>query len=381
MKRYEPIRKFIHLTDKRNTVLSVTNLVGLTIEKRYIPSVANVIGTDLSKYKVIKQGQFACSLMQVSRDGKMPVAMYKGEPSIMSPAYPIFEVNDENELMPEYLHMYLSRPEFDREAVFRAVGGVRGSLDWEDFLDMKMPIPSIEEQRKIVAEYQAVEQRIENNNRLIKALEDTAQAIYHHTFVENIDPENLPEGWRWGTLSDLGEIIGGATPSTDISEYWCDNGISWLSPADLSKQGTKFISKGAKDITELGYKSCSTKILPKGSVLFSSRAPIGLMAIATQDVCTNQGFKSIVPNDKFGTEYIYYYLTSIKDIIAEENVGSTFSEVSGQTMKDYKAILPSKDLIDLFTRKTKSIFNQQYLVEQENSILIKTKKLLLSKLS
>lgn len=381
MKRYEPIRKFIHLTDKRNTVLSVTNLVGLTIEKRYIPSVANVIGTDLSKYKVIKQGQFACSLMQVSRDGKMPVAMYKGEPSIMSPAYPIFEVDDENELMPEYLHMYLSRPEFDREAVFRAVGGVRGSLDWEDFLDMKMPIPSIEEQRKIVAEYQAVEQRIENNNRLIKALEDTAQAIYHHTFVENIDPENLPEGWRWGTLSDLGEIIGGATPSTDISEYWCDNGISWLSPADLSKQGTKFISKGAKDITELGYKSCSTKILPKGSVLFSSRAPIGLMAIATQDVCTNQGFKSIVPNDKFGTEYIYYYLTSIKDIIAEENVGSTFSEVSGQTMKDYKAILPSKDLIDLFTRKTKSIFNQQYLVEQENSILIKTKKLLLSKLS
>ena len=108
MKRYEPIRKYIHLTDKRNTDLSVTNLVGLTIEKRYIPSVANVIGTDLSKYKVIKQGQFACSLMQVSRDGKMPVAMYNGEPSIMSPAYPIFEVNDENELMPEYMHMYLS---------------------------------------------------------------------------------------------------------------------------------------------------------------------------------------------------------------------------------------------------------------------------------
>ena len=209
MKRYEPIRKYIHLTDNRNSDLSVTNLVGLTIEKRYIPSVANVIGTDLSKYKVIKQGQFACSLMQVSRDGKMPVAMYKGEPSIMSPAYPIFEVNDKNELMPEYLHMYLSRPEFDREAVFRAVGGVRGSLDWEDFLDMKMPIPSIEEQRKIVAEYQAVEQRIENNNRLIKALEDTAQAIYHHTFVENIDPENLPEGWRLYTAGEFFPVITG----------------------------------------------------------------------------------------------------------------------------------------------------------------------------
>ena len=222
MKQYEPIGKYIHLADARNSDLSVTNLVGLTIEKRYIPSVANVIGTDLSKYKVIKQGQFACSLMQVSRDGKMPVAMYKGEPAIMSPAYPIFEVNDVNELMPEYLHMYLSRPEFDREAVFHAVGGVRGSLDWEDFISLKMPVPHIDEQRKIVREYQTVEQRIKNNNRLIEALEDTAQAIYQHTFVENIDPKNLPEGWRNYTVSEFFPVITGkkdANIATDDGKY------------------------------------------------------------------------------------------------------------------------------------------------------------------
>ena len=173
------------------------------MEKKFIPSVANIIGTDLSKYKVIKKNQFACSLMQVSRDGKMPVAMFREDSAIMSPAYPMFEVNDEKELMPEYLEMYLSRSEFDREAVFYAIGGVRGSLEWSDFCDMQLPVPPIEEQRRIVSEYQTVERRIANNEALIQKLEETAQAIYHHTFVEGIDEENLPEGWRKGCLEEV----------------------------------------------------------------------------------------------------------------------------------------------------------------------------------
>ena len=141
--------------------------------------------------------------MQVSRDGKMPVAMFREDSAIMSPAYPMFEVNDEKELMPEYLEMYLSRSEFDREAVFYAIGGVRGSLEWSDFCDMQLPVPPIEEQRRIVSEYQTVEHRIANNEALIQKLEETAQAIYNHTFVEGIDEENLPEGWRKGCLEEV----------------------------------------------------------------------------------------------------------------------------------------------------------------------------------
>lgn len=200
---YNKIGKHIHLIDNRNTDLTVDKLVGLTVDKRFIPSVANIIGTDLSKYKVIRKNQFACSLMQVSRDGKMPVAMFTEDEAIMSPAYPMFEVNDDNELMPEYLMMYLSRSEFDREAVFYAIGGVRGSLEWEDFLNIPIPVPPIEEQRRIVAEYQTVERRIKNNEALIQKLEETAQAIYHHTFVEGIDENNLPEGWRMGYLEEI----------------------------------------------------------------------------------------------------------------------------------------------------------------------------------
>ena len=202
---YKRLGDYIRLVDVRNRDLAVDNLVGLTIEKAFIPSVANTIGTNLSNYKVISNGQFACSLMQVSRDEKMPIAMFKGEKAIMSPAYPMFEVYRQDALLPEFLMMWFSRKEFDREVTFWAVGGVRGSLTWEDFENLNIPVPPIEEQREIVAEYQAVERRIENNRRLIATLESAAQTIYRHMFVDNIDPENLPQGWRMGTIRELCE--------------------------------------------------------------------------------------------------------------------------------------------------------------------------------
>ena len=357
MKRYEPIRKFIHLTDKRNTDLSVTNLVGLTIEKRYIPSVANVIGTDLSKYKVIKQGQFACSLMQVSRDGKMPVAMYKGEPSIMSPAYPIFEVNDENELMPEYLHMYLSRPEFDREAVFRAVGGVRGSLDWEDFLDMKMPIPSIEEQRKIVAEYQAVEQRIENNNRLIEAFEDTAQAIYHHTFVENIDPENLPEGWRWGTLADIAEISSGKTINDKV-----DN------PTE------EYVIPVAGATGVIGYASEANY---KNKLMTTGR--VGTLGVVNRYYNPIWAADNVIVVMSKYFEFTFQILNHLDyNELTKLGVQSLITKTG---LENYKIVLPSDTAILEFQKKADPIAQQIKIVSQEIDLLIKTKNLLLSKLS
>ena len=377
---YKRLGDYIREMNVRNRELRVTNLVGLTIDKAFIPSVANIIGTDLSNYKVIEKEQFACSLMQVSRDGKIPVAMFEEDAAIMSPAYPMFEVVDKTILLPRYLMMWFSRKEFDREASFYAVGGVRGSLTWEDFCNMRLPIPTLARQREIVSEYETLTRRIRLNEQMITKLEETAQALYRKMFVDGIDEENLPEGWRMGMIEDLGDVVGGATPSTDNPTLWCENGISWLSPADLSKQATKFISRGAKDITELGYNSCSTKMLPKGSVLFSSRAPIGLMAIAAKDLCTNQGFKSIIPNEGVGTEYVYYYLKSIKDKIAEENTGSTFDEVSGQIMKGYSAIIPPFNITKEFSNLVQPAFNLQYNIEQENEKLTELQSLLLARM-
>jgi type I restriction enzyme S subunit len=182
---YNPIGRYIREVDERNKGLKVQQLLGLSISKKFIPSVANTIGTDMENYKVISYNQFACSTMQVRRDGKMPVAFMKSQQSaIVSQAYPVFEVKDENELLPDYLMLWFSRSEFDREACFHAVGGVRGSLEWQDFLNMHLPVPSIEKQREIVAEYNAIENRIRLNEQLIQKLEETAQAVYREWFVE-----------------------------------------------------------------------------------------------------------------------------------------------------------------------------------------------------
>ncbi|MCE2961648.1 MAG: restriction endonuclease subunit S [Chitinophagales bacterium] len=182
---YKPIGKHIRLVDERNKGLQVQQLLGLSISKQFIPSVANTIGTDMSTYRIIERNQFACSTMQVRRDKKMPVALLKDlDEAIISQAYPIFEVKDEKELLPEYLMMWFERSEFDREACFHTVGGVRGSLEWEDFENMQLPIPPIAKQREIVKEYNVIQNRIALNQQLIQKLEETAQAIYREWFVE-----------------------------------------------------------------------------------------------------------------------------------------------------------------------------------------------------
>lgn len=181
---YKRIGDYIELVDKRNEDLSIDTLLGLSISKKFIPSVANTIGTNMKRYKVIRKNQFACSIMQVRRDKKMPVAILKDyDEAIISQAYPVFQVSNENILSPDYLMMWFSREEFDRQATFWAVGGVRGSLEWEDFLNFELPIPPIEDQRAIVAEYQTVTDRIHLNEQINAKLEETAQTLYRHWFV------------------------------------------------------------------------------------------------------------------------------------------------------------------------------------------------------
>ena len=154
---YKTIGELVERMDERNRDASITTLIGVSIDKKFIPSVANVIGTDLTNYKVIRKFDFAVSLMQVSRDEKIPVAW---QAAIMSPAYPIFRVKDTEIILPEYMEMWFMRSEFDREASFVAVGGVRGSMPWEEFAKLKLPVPTIEEQRKIVDRYNAITDRI-----------------------------------------------------------------------------------------------------------------------------------------------------------------------------------------------------------------------------
>lgn len=206
---YKKLGECIRLVDERNSAGRVSQLVGLSVDKCYIPSVANVIGTDLKNYKIIRRGQFSCSLMQVSRDQRIPIALYASEsPAIMSPAYDIFEISQQEELLPEYMELWFKRAEFDREATFYAIGGVRGSLGWEDFCNMKFPVPPIEEQRKIVHDYQVITDRI----ALLRKINEKLESVCNILFDELSD-----KAYKRG-LSHLGNFIkfgnGKSRPST-----------------------------------------------------------------------------------------------------------------------------------------------------------------------
>ncbi|RHD18450.1 restriction endonuclease subunit S [Eubacterium ventriosum] len=182
---YKTIEELVTRIDEKNSDGTVSELIGVSIDKCFIKSVANTNGTDLSKYKIIRKNDFAVSLMQVSRDGKIPVArLEEYEEAIMSPAYPIFRVKDKNVILPEYLEMWFKRPEFDREAAFIAVGGVRGSMPWEEFAKMKLPVPPIEKQRKIVNAYKIVTDRIALKQKINDNLEATLNTVFVKMYEE-----------------------------------------------------------------------------------------------------------------------------------------------------------------------------------------------------
>jgi len=206
-------------------------------------------------------------------------------------------------------------------------------------------------------------------------LEHQAQALYQELFVTNASPD-----WKNGTISDLGTVVGGSTPSKAKPEYYTDRGIAWITPKDLSVNKSKFVARGENDITELGLKNSSASIMPEGTVLFSSRAPIGYIAVASGEVTTNQGFKSVVPKSEIGTPFIYYFLKSNLPIIEGMASGSTFKEVSGSTMKIIPAVIPDADTLARFNDFCTPIFAQQRVLEEQNQALASMRDSLLPKL-
>ena len=225
---YKRLGNYIREVDVRNRDLKVTKLLGVSISKEFMPSIANTIGTDMSSYKVVEPRQFAYGPVTSRNGDKVSIALYKDdEKAIVSQAYTIFEVKNKQELLPEYLMMWFRRPEFDRYARFKSHGSAREIFSWEEMCDVKLPIPSIEQQQKIVSEYEAITRRIHLNEQIIAKLEETAQALYRKMFVNGIDKENLPEGWRMGTLGEISDFKNGKATklSNGIIPVYGGNGI------------------------------------------------------------------------------------------------------------------------------------------------------------
>lgn len=402
---YKRIGDYIQLVDERNRNLEVTTLLGLSISKVFIPSVANIIGTDMENYKIIRKNQFACSTMQVRRDSKMPVALLKDfEEAIISPAYPIFEVIDNNVLLPEYLMMWFSRSEFDREACFYAVGGVRGSLEWDDFLDMQLPVPSPEKQRQLVNEYRVLVDRITINNRLIQKLEETAQAVYKEWFVDFEFPDAngkpyksnggemiwceklgkyIPKGWVTKQLDETGNVV----DSLHKTPNYSSKGFPMIRVTDINAgfldlSNTMLVEPKVFNEFSKNHKS------KKGDIVVSRvGATFGEFSYAHTDekFCLGQNTAVIVPT-LLDSALMYTILTSsdVRNQIEKKVVGSAYSTLSLKDIRELNITLPNIDIgttIDAIANLLNALFDNRSLYCQETSSLIKIQYLLLSKLA
>ena len=244
---------------------------------------------------------------------------------------------------------------------------------------MKNIVVSVPRDKKVQEQISSmlgvIDNKIESNEKINNNLEQQAEALFHSLFVEDVNPI-----WKEGVLSDLGTIVAGGTPSKTKPEYYSKKGIAWITPKDLSLNKSKFISHGEVDISELGFSKSSTIKMPTGTVLFSSRAPIGYIAIAANEVTTNQGFKSVVPNENVGTAFMYYLLKFLLPTIEGMASGSTFKEISGAGMKSIPVVIPDNKTIDKFNAFCTPIFQQQEVLEAENSRLVDIRDVLLPKL-
>lgn len=351
-------------------IVTVEHLGNKMFSEQNLPRVSNTDKNRLKKY-VLKQGDIVfsrvgsvdrCSYVDQKHDGWM----FSGR---------CLRVRPTSEIDSEYLYYYFCLEEIKQFVRNIAVGATMPSINTKLLGEVVVTFPELEQQKRISGILSAIDSKIEVNQKINDNLEQQAATYFQELFINNANPV-----WQISTISDLGTVVGGSTPSKTKPEYYTNNGIAWITPKDLSINKSKFISHGENDITELGLKNSSATVMPKGTVLFSSRAPIGYIAIASNEVTTNQGFKSVIPYSEIGTAFVYFFLKHSLPVIESAASGSTFKEISGSAMKNIPAIIPDRNTLDQFNSFCAPIFAQQKILEEQNHSLAMLRDSLLPKL-
>lgn len=292
---------------------------------------------------------------------------------------------------PQYLYQILRSNDTltQLQMLAESRSGTFPQITYSELSNIMVSLPSQKAQKNIVSILASLDRKIELNNKINADLEEMAQAIFKNWFVDFepfkdgkfVDSElgMIPEGWKVGRLDEIADVVGGSTPSKAKPEYYTQKGIAWLTPKDLSNHPAVYTSRGEIDITEEGYNSTSTKLMPKGTILFTSRAPIGYISIAQNDICTNQGFKSLVPK-KAGTCFLYCFLKYVTPEIENKSTGSTFKEASGALMKSLQVIMPDQKVFEEFEEIVSPLFARIESLEKENSRLSLLRDTLLPRL-
>jgi len=351
---YKKLGRYIKEVNKRNTELKVDLLLGVSIQKVLMPSIANTVGTDMTTYKIINRNQFAYGPVTSRNGNKISVAILdEYDEAIISQAYVVFEVNNPGELLPEYLMMWFRRSEFDRYARYKSHGSAREIFGWQEMCEVELPVPPIEKQREIVAEYQAVQKRIQINEQLIQKLEETAQAVYRRWFVEGVNVENLPEGWKIGLLEELVEFKNGKTNPKKSGNYpvYGGNGI------------IDFINEyNSVDVIPIGRV---------GAYCGSLYRELGKCWISDNAISA----KSKVKCNMFA----YYLLKDLK--LNERSEGTGQPLITQGLLNSIEVLIPRTELIDEFENNVSKLYSFENLLVKKNQKLTELKELLLSKLA
>lgn len=358
--------------------LSFKTVFNYTIIPTDLKDLAQTTLSEQNKYSILYGDVFLTRTSETANELGMssvalkdyPQATFNGFTKRLRPKKGVMEFID-----PKFIAYYLRSKDFRNQIDSISVLTTRASLNQGMIEKLTITVPNIETQKKIAAILSALDEKIAINRAINENLERQAQSYFQELFVDNADPE-----WTTGTISDLGAVVGGSTPSKAKPEYYTESGIAWITPKDLSINKSKFVSHGENDITELGLKNSSAAIMPEGTVLFSSRAPIGYIAIAACEVTTNQGFKSVVPKPEIGTPFVYFFLKNTLPVIEGMASGSTFKEVSGSTMKNVPAVIPDAETLAKFSDFCAPIFAQQRILEEQNQSLAMLRDNVLPKL-
>ena len=359
---YEPLGKHIRLVDYRNSEEVTSTVLGISIDKEFMPSVANVIGTDLSRYKLISKGLFACNPMHVGRDERLPIALYeKDSPAIVSPAYFMFEIIDRDVLNEEYLMMWFRRPEFDRECWFMTDGSVRGGITWDDLCRIKLPVPSYARQCEIVESYRAITDRIalkraENDN-----LEATIQVAFDKAFhdagvslPETIIKQNkVPQGWTDATVGDFASVQTGPFGSQLHNEDYVESGTPIITVEHMD--GKYIAHRNLPLVSQNDVDRLRKYDLHTGDIVFSRVGSVDRAVMVSQheDGWLFSGrCLRVRPYDPNTGSYFLWWFNQpvIRQLVTASAVGATMPSINTSILNSIRIVFPQKDIVTQFCK-------------------------------
>ena len=370
---YQRLGNYIREVNIRNRDMRVNNLQGVSISKAFMPSIANTIGTDMSTYKIVERGQFAYGPVTSRNGDKVSIALLEDcDTAIISQAYTVFEVIDTDKLLPEYLMMWFRRPEFDRYARFHSHGSAREVFDWEEMCDVQLPVPPIERQREIVAEYETLTRRIRLNQQIIQRLEDSAQTLYRNPFIDNIDPPP-PPGWHLAPLTEIATYLNGIA----CQKYQTDGDV--FLPVLKIRELTQGCCDSNSDhvLTNIPIEF----VIDDGDVIFSWSATL-LIDIWCGGKCALNQHLFKVTSDIY-PKWFYYlwtqnHIAEWKHLIAAK--ATSMGHIKREDLESAQVIIPSDGALKELDMLMSPLFEMYFQKKKENIKLTELQSLLLAKM-